>query len=61
MNSRRALAAAIVGVMSLCPVQAKGDAQAQEKPIVQIPEPGVPQIMTLEGKFVRVGTTTKVM
>ena len=54
MNSRRALSAAIVGVMSLCPVQAKGDAQTQEKPIVQIPEPGVPQIMTLEGKFVRV-------
>ena len=38
----------------------KGDAQTQEKPIVQIPQPGVPQIMTLEGKFVRVGTTTKV-
>ena len=52
MNSRRALSAAIVGVMSLCAVQ--GDAQTQEKPIVQIPEPGVPQIMTLEGKFVRV-------
>jgi hypothetical protein len=52
MNSRRALSAAIVGVMSLCAVQ--GDAQTQEKPLVQIPEPGVRQIMTLEGKFVRV-------
>ena len=29
-------------------------AQTQEKPVVQIPQPGVPQIMTLEGKFVRV-------
>ena len=39
-------AAAIVVVMS---------AQAQEqKPQVQIPNPGVPEIMTLEGKFVRV-------
>lgn len=28
--------------------------QAQEKPQVQIPSPGVPQVMTLEGKFVRV-------
>jgi hypothetical protein len=54
MNRRRALSAAIVGVMSLCPVLAKGDAQTQEKPIVQIPQAGVPQIMTLEGKFVRV-------
>jgi hypothetical protein len=52
MNSRRALSAAIVGFVSLCAVQ--GGAQTQEKPIVQIPEPGVPQIMTLEGKFVRV-------
>jgi hypothetical protein len=25
----------------------------QEKPIVQIPQPGVPQIMTMEAKFVR--------
>jgi len=27
--------------------------RAQEKPQVQIPNPGVPQVMTLEGKFVR--------
>ena len=26
----------------------------QQQPTVQIPQPGVPQIMTLEGKFVRV-------
>ena len=54
MNTRRALPVAIVGVMSLFPLQATGDARAQEKPIVQIPKPGVPQIMTLEGKFVPV-------
>jgi hypothetical protein len=29
-------------------------AQTQQKPTVQIPQPGVPQIMTLEGTFVRV-------
>ena len=28
-------------------------AQAQEPPKVQIPQPGVPEIMTMEGKFVR--------
>ena len=54
MNSRRAVLAAIVGVMSLCPVLVRADAQTQEKPIVQIPQSGVPQIMTMEGKFVRV-------
>jgi len=34
-------------------LQTKGDAQAQEKPIVQLPQPGVPQITNMEGKFVR--------
>lgn len=29
-------------------------AQAQEKPQVQVPNPGVPQIMTIEGNFIRV-------
>jgi len=53
MSGSRALAVALVGAMSLCPLQAKGDAQAQDKPVAQIPQPGVPQIMTLEGKFVR--------
>ena len=52
MSSRYALAAC-VGLMALCPLQTKGDAQSQEKPIVQIPQAGVPQISTMEGKFVR--------
>jgi hypothetical protein len=39
--------------MSLWPLQTKGDAQAQEKPAVQLPQPGVPEIITMEGKFVR--------
>ena len=29
------------------------DAQAQQKPTVSMPQPGVPQIMTMEGSFVR--------
>jgi len=59
MNSRRALSA-LVGAIALCLLGATGDAEAQDKdkdkdrPVVQIPQPGVPQIMTLEGKFVRV-------
>ena len=53
MNSRLALSVAIVGLVSLCPLQANGDAGSQDKQVVQIPKPGVPQIMTLEGRFVR--------
>jgi hypothetical protein len=32
---------------------ASGHAQGQQPPTVQIPNPGVPQIMTIEGNFVR--------
>jgi len=53
MKSRQALVVAIVGLMSLWPLQTKGDAQGQEKPTIQIPQPGVPQVMTMEAKFVR--------
>ena len=50
MNRRTSLAVALVGAVSLGALQI----QAQDKPTVQIPQPGVPQIMTLEGKFIRV-------
>jgi hypothetical protein len=53
MNSRRALSIAFVGLLSVWPLQAKGEAQAQEKPTVQIPKPGVPEVLTMEAKFVR--------
>ena len=53
MTSKRALSLAFVGLMSLWPLQTKGDAQAQEKPVVQIPQSGVQQVITMEGKFVR--------
>ena len=52
-RSRFALSMAFVGLMSLWPLQTTGDAQAQEKPTVQIPQSGVPQILTMEAKFVR--------
>jgi hypothetical protein len=50
MNNRTSLALAFVGAVSLGGMQTR----AQDKPVVQIPQPGVPQIMTLEGKFIRV-------
>jgi len=43
----------VVGLAVLWSVQAPARAQSQQPPPVQIPQPGVPQIMTLEGKFVR--------
>jgi hypothetical protein len=48
---RNALAIGLIGVMTAWTLH--GQAQGQ-KPTVQIPQPGVPQIMTLEGNFVRV-------
>jgi hypothetical protein len=50
---RRALLVGFVGLMSLWPLQTEGDAQSQEKPVVQLPQAGVPQVQTMEGKFVR--------
>ena len=43
----------LVGLACLWAVVAP-QAQTQDRPQVKIPESGVPQIMTIEGKFVRV-------
>jgi hypothetical protein len=43
---------ALVAV-TLAAVAASGDAWSQQPPTVQIPKPGVPQVMTLEGTYVR--------
>jgi len=43
----------LVGVTLLWPLQLAGDAQSKQAPVVEIPKPGVPQIMNMEGKFVR--------
>jgi hypothetical protein len=53
MNSNRALAVVAAGALSLWALQMGTDAQAQDKPVVQIPQGGVPQILTMEAKFVR--------
>ncbi len=43
----------LVLVMSMQPMAARGDAPAQQPPTIKIPESGVPQIMTIEGTWVR--------
>lgn len=53
MTRRQVFSLAIVGLMPLWPLQTSGVAQGQEKPTVQIPKPGVPEVMTMEAKFVR--------
>ena len=47
--SKSSNAIAAVCLVSLWPLAG----QAQEPPKVKMPEPGVPQIMTMEGRYVR--------
>ena len=54
MNRKRLLSLTVVGLTSLSALAASGGARAQEPTKVQMPQPGVPQIMTLEGRYVRV-------
>jgi hypothetical protein len=42
----------IVAVVSMQPLAAT-DVRQDQKPQVQIPKPGVPEIMTIEGNWVR--------
>lgn len=44
----------VVAAASLVAVASISNPHAQQKAPVKIPEPGVPQIMTLEGEFVRI-------
>ena len=52
MRATNALLLISAGLCFWAPV-AQGDPRPQEKPTVQIPKPGVPQVMTMEGTFVR--------
>jgi hypothetical protein len=45
--------AALVTLISMELFVASGDAQDPQRPTVQIPQPGVSQIMTLEGTYIR--------
>ena len=53
MNSTQSLPLVAVALAALAIPMAPVEVQTQDKPAVQLPKPGVPQIMTLEGKFVR--------
>jgi len=53
MNSTHVLSAAIVGVISLCAPIDPASSQTKQPPTVAIPQPGVPQVMTMEANFVR--------
>jgi hypothetical protein len=53
MKAKDALLLLVVSLLSVWMPATPGDARAQEPPKVQIPQPGVPQIMTMEGNFVR--------
>ena len=53
MRSRLRETTALSLLMAACFLAASGHAQDQQKPTVKIPDAGVPQIMTLEAKFVR--------
>jgi hypothetical protein len=53
MSRKRTFSVVLIALMSSWLFQMNAEAQGQEKPVVQIPQPGVPQIMTLEANFVR--------
>ncbi len=52
MKARYPRSLAALGLLLVFSVVA-GDEKAKQSPKVKIPEPGVPQIMTMEGRFVR--------
>ena len=54
MDRRHALSVSLLGLLVVGLLQTDGGAQTKQPPVVQLPQPGVPQIQTLEGRFVRV-------
>src|SRR5947207_12968290 len=53
MTTQHSPSMTFVALCAACLVAA-APAHTQQQPAIQIPQPGVPQIMTLERKFVRV-------
>jgi hypothetical protein len=53
MGNRNGWTFVLVGLLATSPMAISGEAQTEQKPKVQIPEPGVPEIMTIEGSYVR--------
>jgi len=52
MKGKSILLVGVLGLMAAFPLTA-ADEKAKEPPKIKIPDPGVPQIMTMEGRFVR--------
>ena len=53
MKRTASMLVTLAGLAAVSIPMAAVDVRTQDKPTVQLPKPGVPQIMTLEGKFVR--------
>ena len=53
MNAVTVSSFVLVGLTILSPLAAADDKPKKEVPKIKIPEPGVPQIMTMEGRYVR--------
>ena len=53
MRRKQSLSLIVVGLAALWIPMVPVGALTQDKPVVPMPKPGVPEIMTLEGKFVR--------
>lgn len=53
MKRKKSLSLTVVALAALWIPMTPVEVRVQDKPAVQIPKPGVPEIMTLEGKFVR--------
>ncbi len=43
----------VVGVVAMGAPIARSHAQTQKPPVIELPKPGVPEVFTMEGKFVR--------
>ena len=53
MKNKKIASLVVVGLVSAWAPAAHVDAQSQPQLPVQIPKPGVPEVMTMEGRFVR--------
>jgi hypothetical protein len=53
MNAVTVSSFVLAGLVALSPLATADDKPKQEAPKIKIPEPGVPQVMTMEGRYVR--------
>src|SRR5882672_10307410 len=53
MSAVTVLSFVLVGLTTLSPLATAADKPKPEAPKIKIPEPGVPQVMTMEGRYVR--------